>query len=146
MQKVGHFVLDCPRLSHSPSPVAVSLSVGYRTWPPIGWYHPFVNSFFLNIEWLELSQSKCIMGSHKPWGFPSFFQCAVLKCPPLGSARVLWKSSSLSRGHVVIYGSLAVKCCERTVAPNTIINSPAQLLCHHPEGMLPWGKGHGQRY
>ena len=46
--------------------------------------------------------------------------------------------------NVVIYGSLAVQCFERPVAPNTIINSPAQLLCHHPEGMLQWWEGHGQ--
>ena len=25
-----------------PSLVAVGLSVGYETWPPIGWHHPFV--------------------------------------------------------------------------------------------------------
>ena len=27
---------------HSPSLVAIRLSVGYETWPPIGWHHPFV--------------------------------------------------------------------------------------------------------
>ena len=29
-------------LLHSPSLVAIGLSVGYETWPPIGWHHPFV--------------------------------------------------------------------------------------------------------
>ena len=29
-------------LLHSPSLVAVGLSVGYETWPPIGWHHAFV--------------------------------------------------------------------------------------------------------
>ena len=35
-------VSDWGRLIHSPSLVAVGLSVGYETWPPIGWHHDFV--------------------------------------------------------------------------------------------------------
>ena len=30
------------KLLHSPSLVAIGLSVGYETWPPIGWHHAFV--------------------------------------------------------------------------------------------------------
>ena len=30
------------RLLHSPSLVAIGMSVGYEPWPPIGWHHPFV--------------------------------------------------------------------------------------------------------
>ena len=30
------------RLLHSSSLVVVGLSMGYETWPPIGWHHPFV--------------------------------------------------------------------------------------------------------
>ena len=31
-----------PRLLHSLTSVAVGLSVGYETWPLVGWHHPFV--------------------------------------------------------------------------------------------------------
>ena len=59
------------RLLHSPNRVAVGLSVGYETCPPIGWHHPFV------IHWskckLRLPQSQCIVGSQDLWEFLTFF-------------------------------------------------------------------------
>ena len=39
-----HFICS-PRLLHSPSLVVIGL-VGYETWPPIDWHHPFVISWF----------------------------------------------------------------------------------------------------
>ena len=60
------------RLLHSPSLVALGLSVGYETWPPTGWHHALV------IGWskyrLELPQPKWILGSHNWWEFPPFLQ------------------------------------------------------------------------
>ena len=58
---------------HSPSLVAIGLSVGYETWPPIGWHHPFVIG--LNIDW-DCLVPHCIMGSCDQWEF-SLFQTTV---------------------------------------------------------------------
>ena len=67
------------RLLHSPSLVAVGLSVGYETWPPIGWHHPIV------IGWSEdrlgLPSAPLLTW---PVGIPTIFQTPVtahLHCP-----------------------------------------------------------------
>ena len=74
--------LLAPRLLHSLSLVAEGLLVGYETWPPIGWHHPFVISCSvwdcLVLQW--------IMGSHDQWKFPLFFT-SYLQSPCR-----LWKS------------------------------------------------------
>ena len=54
-------------LLHSPSLVAVGLPIGYETWPPIGWHHPFV------IGWSKyrLDLPHVIVGScDQQWKFP----------------------------------------------------------------------------
>ena len=79
------------RLSHGPSLVAVGLSVGYVTWIPDYWHHPFM------IGWsgykLDRSQSLWVMRPRDRWKFPLIFKglwpspCTVLtagKCLPLG--------------------------------------------------------------
>ena len=64
-----------PRLLHNPNLVATGLSVGYETWPPIGWHCPF------GIGW-----TKYILGSPSaplhygltwPVGIPTVFQTPV---------------------------------------------------------------------
>ena len=55
------------RLPHSPSLVAIGLSVGYETWPPILWL------VYLNIDW-DCLVPQCIMGSRGHWEFPLFFR------------------------------------------------------------------------
>ena len=58
------------RLLDSPSLVAIALSAGNETWPPVGWHDPFV------IGWskygLGMPQLQCIMSS--PVGFKTIFQ------------------------------------------------------------------------
>ena len=54
----------CPhcRLIHSPSLLAMGLSVGYETWPAIGWCHCLhAKLVCLNMDWVYL-QVKCIIG------------------------------------------------------------------------------------
>ena len=41
-----YYSLCFNRLLHNSSLVAIRLSVGYETWPPIGWHHPFVIGWF----------------------------------------------------------------------------------------------------
>ena len=74
--------LSWPRLLHSPSLVAVGLSVGYAPWPPIGWHHSFV------IGWskyrLGLPSAPLHYGLTWPVGIPTVFQTPVtvlLHCP-----------------------------------------------------------------
>ena len=69
-------------LLHSPSLEAITLSVGYETWPPIGWHHPFV------IVWskyrLGLPSASLHYGLTWPVGIPTVFQTPVtvpLHCP-----------------------------------------------------------------
>ena len=72
-----------PRQRHSPSLLAIGLSsVGYETWPPIGWHHPFV------IDWSEyrlgLPSAPLHYGLMWPVGIPTIFQIPVtvsLHCP-----------------------------------------------------------------
>ena len=64
-----------PRLLHSLSLVAIGLSVGKETWPPIGWHHPFV------IGWskyrLGLPSAPLHYGLMWPVGIPTLFQTPV---------------------------------------------------------------------
>ena len=52
--------------------MVVGLSVGYETWPPIGWHHPFVT------DWpkyrLGLPQLWWTVGSCDQWEFPPFLE------------------------------------------------------------------------
>ena len=71
--------------------MVIGLSVGYETWPPIGWHHPFV------IGWskyrLGLPSAPLHYGLTWPVGIPTVFQTPVTvtlhgltacKCLPLG--------------------------------------------------------------
>ena len=58
------------KLLHGLSLVAVGLSVGYKTWPPIGWHRHFVIGWFKYRLWLP--QSQCILGSSDRWEFIPF--------------------------------------------------------------------------
>ena len=86
--ELTHYPLVAPcgdrhlRLLHSPSLVAIGLSVGYETWPPIGWHLPFV------IGWSEdrlgLPSAPLHYGLKWPVGIPTAFQTSVtvlLHCP-----------------------------------------------------------------
>ena len=76
------------RLLHSPSLVAVGLSVWYETWPPIDWHHPFV------IGWskgrLELPSAPLHYGLTWPVGIPTVFQTPVTV--PLHCNCLLWEA------------------------------------------------------
>ena len=54
------------RLLHSHNLAATGLSLGYETWPSIGWHWVFV------IGWSKyrLSRVSCIVGSRDKWEFP----------------------------------------------------------------------------
>ena len=91
------------RLLHSPSLVAIGLSVGYETWRPIGWHRVFV------IGWskyrLDCLVPHSIIGWHGQWEFPLFFRpqwqslCTALmagKCLSWGLCKGLWKSLLIS--------------------------------------------------
>ena len=60
------------RLIHSPSLVAVGLSVGYEIWPLIGCYHTFVIGWYKYR--LGLLKSQSIVGSHDQWELPPFLR------------------------------------------------------------------------
>ena len=70
-----HQVAHGYRLLHSPSLVSIGLSVGYETWPAIGWYHAFV------IGWskyrLGLPSVPLYYGLTWPVGIPTIFQTPV---------------------------------------------------------------------
>ena len=61
------------RLKHSPSLVALGLSVEYETWPPIGWHHHFVIAWFRYIGW-DWLVSQYIVGSRDRWEFLPFIK------------------------------------------------------------------------
>ena len=70
------------RLLHSPGLVAIGPSVGYETWPPIGWHHPFV--ICLSKYRLGLPSAPMHYGLTCPVGIPTVFQTPVtfpLHCP-----------------------------------------------------------------
>ena len=70
-----HHVQKRWRLRHSPSLVAIGLSVGYKTWPPIGWHHAFV------IGWPKyiylLPSAPLHYGLAWPVGIPTICQTPV---------------------------------------------------------------------
>ena len=59
------------RLLHSPSVVAIRLSVGYETWPLIGWHHPFVTG--MSRYRLALLSAILQYGLTWPVGIPTVF-------------------------------------------------------------------------
>ena len=70
------------RLLQSPSLVAIGLSVGHETWPPVGWHHPFVIG--LSKYRLGLPSAPMHYGLTWPVGIPTVFQTPVtvpLHCP-----------------------------------------------------------------
>ena len=77
----GTWVWISIRLLHSLSLVAIGLSVGYETWPLIGWHHPFV------IGWKDrfgLPSASLHYRLMWPVGIPTIFQTSVtvpLHCP-----------------------------------------------------------------
>ena len=84
------------RLLHSPSLVAIGLSMGYETWPQIVWHHPFL------IGWSKFNRlgyclvPHCIMGLHDQWEFPPFFQTPVTVRLPLGLRKGTVKESIIT--------------------------------------------------
>ena len=68
--------LETDRLLHSPSLVAIGLSVGYdETWPPIGWNLPFVIGW--SKERFGLPSAPLHYGLTWPVGIPTVFQTPV---------------------------------------------------------------------
>ena len=93
------------RLLHTHSLVVVGLSVGYETWPPIGWQHPFV------IGWskyrLGLPSAPLRYGLIWPVGIPTVFQTPVTvplhspngrQMPAIRAVQWDWKSQSCRDG------------------------------------------------
>ena len=89
-----------PRLLHGPNLVVIGLSMGYETWPPSNWHHPFVIDWFKHR--LGLPSTPFHSGLTWPVGIPTIFQTLVTV--PLDSPngrqmpavravqRELWKS------------------------------------------------------
>ena len=99
----------CLRLLHSPNLVAIGLSVGYETWPPIGWHHPFV------IGWskysLGLPNAPLHYGLSWPVGILTVFQTPVTvplhspngrqaTCLPLGLCKGTVKESTAAHNRL----------------------------------------------
>ena len=91
-------------LLHSLSRVAVGLSVGCETRPPIGWHYPFVigSKYCMGLPHLQW-----IMNSHNWWQFPLFFRghwqssCTAPSagnCLPLGLCKGTVKESRSDHG------------------------------------------------
>ena len=57
----------------SPGLVAIGLSAGYETWPPIGWHHAFLWLVGLNIG-CDCLMSHCILGSCNLLGISTVFR------------------------------------------------------------------------
>ena len=108
-----------PRLLHSPSLVAIGLSVGYETWPPIGWHRAFV------IAWskyrLELPSGPLNFGLRWPVGIPTVFQTPVTvpfhspngsQCLPLGPCNETVKESIVTQIWRFLFRRNSLgKCC-----------------------------------
>ena len=86
-------------LLHTPCLEALGHPVGYETWPPGDWHHPFGWSKYR----LGLPLLQWILDSHDQWEFPPFFRshwqspCTTLmagKCLPKGLCKVTVKESS----------------------------------------------------
>ena len=88
---------NCPTLLHSPSLVAIGLTVGFDTWPPIGWHHPLVIDWFI---YSLVSSVALHYGSRDRWEFPPFLRpprqshCTAL---PLGLCKRTVKESTTDR-------------------------------------------------
>ena len=100
-QGMPGYCVTC-RLLHSPSRVAIGLSVGYKTWPPIGWHHLCDWLAVLKIDW-DCPVPHCIMGSRDQWDFQLFFRpqwqflCigpTTGNCLPLGLCKGTVKESN----------------------------------------------------
>ena len=79
------------RLLHSPSLVAVGLSSGCETWPPIGWHHPFVIGWSKD-RW-ALPSAPLHYGFTWSVGIPNVFQTPVtvpLHCPNGRQLPAVW--------------------------------------------------------
>ena len=117
------------RLLNSPSLVAIGLSVGYETWPPIGWHHAFV------IDWskyrLGLPSAPLHYGLTWPVGILTIFQTPVTvplyslnarhfgrQMPAVGLCMGTVKSTGPTHAKLV---SLTSPCCSRWPCPmNTL--------------------------
>ena len=69
------YCLRLSRMLHSPSLVAIGLSVVCETWPPIGWHHSFVIGWFKYR--LGLPNTPLHYGRMWPVGIPIVFQTSV---------------------------------------------------------------------
>ena len=122
------------RLLHSPSLVAVGLSVGYWTWPPIGWHHSFVIGW--SKDWLGLPSAPLHYGLTWPEGIPTVFQTPVTvplhcTCLQLGLCKGTVKESTVvSRGRLLhnslnrYHAEFSLTC----LSPHSLIK---QRKCQH---------------
>ena len=100
---IGH------RLLHSPSLVAVGLSVGYETWLPIGWHHTFVIGW--SKDELGLLSAPLHYGLTWPVGIPTVFQTPVTvplhcNCLLLGLYKGTVKQSTVVSHERLLHNSL----------------------------------------
>ena len=106
------------RLIHSPSWVAIGLSVGYETRPPIGWHHPFVIGW--SKDRLGLPSAPLHYGLTWPVGIPTVFQTPVTvplhcNCLLLGLCKGTVKEYIRSLNHLGI-ASFGLKCFVKGVS------------------------------
>ena len=97
------------RLLHSPSLVAVGLSLGYKTWPQIGWHHSFVIG--LSKHRLELPSVPLHYGLKWPVGIPTVFQTPMTvplhcNCLSFGLYKVNVKESTVVSHGRLLHNSL----------------------------------------
>ena len=120
------------RLLHRPSLVATGLSVGYETWPPIGWNNAFM------IVWcnyrLGLPSAPLHYGLMWPVGIPTVLQTPVTvpfiqperQACRWGCARGLWKS--LHHHADILSDFLLCWFAEMSINLSTCISSRYSLL------------------
>ena len=123
----GHWLL------HSASLVA---SVGYETWPPIGWHHTFVIGW--SRDRLGLPSAPLHCGLMWPVGIPTVFQTPVtvlLHCPngnlPLGLCKGTVKESTVVSHGRLLHNSLTDSIQSfslRCLSPHSLIK---QRKCQH---------------
>ena len=134
------------RLLHSPSLVAVGLSVGYWTWPPIGWHHSFL------IGWSKdrfgLPSAPLHYGRTCPVGIPTVFQTPVslslllLSCDISRQAinrhcvNSLWPSDAIWRQRNGSTLNQVMACC--LMAPSHYLNQYWFII-----GMVQWLSSEG---
>ena len=85
------------RLLHSPNLVAIGLPVGYETWPPIGWHHPFVIGW--SKDRLGFPSAPLHYGLTWPVGIPIVFQTPVIVPMHSPNGRNLFSKSSEKTSH-----------------------------------------------